>query len=105
MLLFHVRPDKAQDFEAVLARLGDVLDKTPDPLRRQQAASWRVYKSAETPRDSVIYMFFFDPAVSSVDYDPVKVLGEALPADVQALYERLRADVVRVERMGLVKIR
>ena len=105
VLFFHVRPDKVEDFEAVVARLSEVLDKTTDPTRKQQSASWRVYKSAEAPRDSVIYMFFFDPAVFGADYDPVKVLSEALPADVKALYERLRADVVRVERMGLIKVR
>jgi hypothetical protein len=105
VLFFHVHPDKTADFEGVVARLSEVLDKVGESSRKQQAASWRIYKSAEAPRGSVIYMFFFDPAVFGADYDPVKVLSEALPADVKSLYERLRADVVRVERMGLVKMR
>lgn len=104
-LFLHVKPEKTQDFEAVLTRLGEALDAATDPIRKQQAASWRVFKSVETARDVVIYMFFFDPAVFGADYDPVKVLSEASPADVQGLYERLRADVVRVERLGLSKIR
>jgi hypothetical protein len=53
----------------------------------------------------VIYLFFFDPAVSGADYDPVKVLGEDAPSEVGPLYERLRSAIVRVERMGLVKVR
>jgi hypothetical protein len=105
ILFFHVRPDRAQDFESVVARLGEVLTQTTDPVRKQQSAGWRMFKSAEAPRDAVIYVFFFDPAVAGADYDPIKVLSEALPADVQGLYERLRADVVRVERMGLMKLR
>jgi hypothetical protein len=104
-LFFHVKPDRAEDFEAVVATLAGVLDRSVDPIRHQQAANWRVFKSTETPRDAVIYVFFFDPAVLGADYDPVKVLGEALPADLQGLYERLRTDVIRVERMGLAKIR
>lgn len=104
-LFLHVRPEKTQDFEAVLTRLGEALDAATDPVRKQQAASWRVFKSVETSRDAVIYMFFFDPAVFGADYDPVKVLSEAAPADVQGLYERLRADVIRVERLGLSKLR
>lgn len=104
-LFLHVRPEKTQDFEAVLARLGEALDASTDPVRKQQAASWRIFKSVEAPRDIVIYMFFFDPAVFGADYDPVKVLSEAAPTDVQSLYERLRADVVRVERLGLSKLR
>lgn len=104
-LFLHVRPEKTQDFEAILTRLGEALDAATDPIRKQQAASWRVFKSVEAARDVVIYMFFFDPAIFGADYDPVKVLSEASPADVQALYERLRADVVRVERLGLSRLR
>jgi len=104
-IFLHVRPDRTQDFEAVIARLSRALDQTTDPVRKQQAASWRIYKSVETPRESVIYVFFFDPAAFGVDYDPIKILSEALPGEVQGLYERLKADVMRVERMGLAKIR
>jgi hypothetical protein len=105
VLFFHVRPDRAADFEAVVTRLGEALGRAVDPVRRQQAEHWRIYRSAETGRDVVIYLFFFDPAVFGADYDPVRILGEDAPADVAALYERLRADVVRVERMGLTKLR
>jgi hypothetical protein len=105
MLFFYVRPDKAADFEAVVARLGEVLDKTEDPVRKQQAANWRVLRSVEATGDSAIYVFVFVPAVTTADYDPIKVLSEAMPTEVQALYERLRDDVIRVERMGLARVR
>ena len=105
LLVFHVRPDKTADFEAVVVRLLEVLDRATDPLRRAQASSWRIFRSVETPREAVLYVFFFDPAVSGADYDPIRLLGEAAPTEVHALYERLRADVVRVERMGLTKLR
>jgi len=104
-LFFHVKPDRTQDFEAVVSTLADVLGRAADPIRRQQAESWRIFRSTETPKDFVIYVFLFDPAVVGADYDPIKVLGEALPAELQGLYDRLRADVVRVERMGLAKLR
>jgi hypothetical protein len=104
-LFLHVKPDRTEDFEAVIATLAGVLDRETDPIRRQQAASWRIYRSTEAPRDVAIYVFFFDPAVLGADYDPIKVLREAMPADLQSLYDRLRADVVRVERMGLAKMR
>ncbi len=50
-------------------------------------------------------MFVFDPALPGADYDPVKLLGEAVPTEAQGLYERLKASIVRVERMGLAKLR
>ena len=105
VLFFHVRPERAQDFEAIVKRIAESLDRSTDPVRRQQAAHWRIYRSAEAPRDAVIYLFFFDPAVSGADYDPIKVLSEDAPAELSGLFERLRADIVRVERMGLNKLR
>jgi hypothetical protein len=104
-LFFHVKPDRTADFEAVVATLSEVLSKTTDATRRQQADSWRIFKSTEAPRESAIYIFLFDPAVTGADYDPIKILGEAIPAELQGLYDRLRADILRVERMGLRKLR
>jgi hypothetical protein len=105
MLFFYVKPEKTADFEAVVARLSDALDKTEDPIRKQQAAGWRILRSVEATKDAAIYVFVFNPAVAGADYDPVKVLSAGVPADVQALYERLRDATVRVERMGLQTIR
>jgi hypothetical protein len=106
VLFFYVKPDKTSQFEAVVARIDDALSKTTDPSRRQQAASWRVFRSVEPgSRDAVVYLFVFDPAVAGADYDPVKLLSQELPADAQPLYETLKDAVVRVERMGLAKLR
>ena len=105
MLFFYVRPDRTADFESVLPRLNEALDAAQDAVRKQQAAGWRIFKSAEQTRDSVIYVFAFDSAPATADYDPVKLLAEALPGEAQALYEKLKSSIVRVERMGLQKLR
>jgi hypothetical protein len=105
VLFFHVRPERADDFEAIVKRLSEALERSTDPVRRQQATNWRIYKSTETPRDAVIYLFFFDPAISGADYDPIKVLSEDAPTELSALFERLRLAILRVERMGLSKLR
>ena len=105
VLFFHVRPERADDFEAIVKRLGEALERSTDPVRRQQAANWRIYKSTETPRGAVIYLFYFDPAVAGADYDPIRVLSEDAPAELSALFERLRLAILRVERMGLSKLR
>ena len=64
-----------------------------------------MFRSVEPPKDVSLYVFFFDPAVTGADYDPVRVLSEAAPAEAQAYYERLRAAVMKVERMGLTRVR
>ena len=63
VLLFHVRPDRATDFEAVLARLRTVLDSATDPVRRQQAAGWRMFRSSEASSDEVLYVLILNPAI------------------------------------------
>ena len=105
MLFFYVKPDKSAEFEAVVTRLSEALDKTTDPVRKQQAASWRILKSVELQTDSPVYVFVFDPAVAGADYDPVKVLSEGAPPDLQALYGQLKDATIRVERMGLSRLR
>jgi hypothetical protein len=105
MLFFYVRPDRTAEFESVLARLNEALEAAPDSVRKQQAAGWRIFKSVEATRDAAIYVFAFDPAAAGADYDPVKVLAEALPSEAQAFYEKLKSAIIRVERMGLHKLR
>jgi hypothetical protein len=104
VLFFHVKPDKVPEFEAVVARIRHVLDSSTDPARRQQADGWRIYKSVESAVGPM-YVFVFDPAIAAADYDPIKVLGEALPQEVQGLYAQLKDAVVRVERLALTKVR
>ena len=105
LLLFYVRPERTADFEGVVKRMSEVLDKSANPVRRQQASGWRMFRSVEAPKDSVIYVFVLDPAIAGSDYDPVKVLSEELPTEAHALYETIKSATVRIERMGLAKLR
>src|SRR5262245_35715624 len=65
LLFFYVRPDKTADFEAVAARIADVLQRSTDPVRKQQAAGWRLFKSLEPTRDAAVYVVALDPAVAT----------------------------------------
>ena len=103
LLIFHVAVAKTADFDAVAARLTAALKTASTPARQAQAASWRIYKSAEKPGETVPYLFVIDPAVDKASYDPLLLLAELLPAELQPLFDRMKAAVVRVERMGLTK--
>lgn len=100
MLFFHVRADKADAFEAVMRRLAQVLAASDDDVRRRQAEHFRMFRSVEQ-HPNLIYVFVFDPAVPGADYDPVRLLREEVPGEVQALYTDLRDAIIRIERMGL----
>ena len=88
MVLNFVKPDKTADFEAVIAKLKEALQKSPKPERKQQAASWKVFKAVEPgPAGSALYVFIVDPPVKGADYTVSTILAEAFPQEVQTLYK------------------
>ena len=105
LIFYYVKPGKAADFEAILERVKEALNKAPSPMLKQQALSWRIYKSAEAVADAAVFVFAFDPAITTANYDPLLALNETLPAEVQPLFDRIKDAVIKIERMGLTKIR
>lgn len=105
MIFNMIRAESTADFEMVLGRLREALHKSENPARKQQAASWKVYKSTDpSPDGSVMYIFMFDETVKGVDYDPVKILSEAFPTEVNALYEKLKAAYVSLNKSSMTKV-
>ena len=88
-MLNFIKPDKTADFEAVIAKLREALQKSPKPERQQQAVGWKVFKSPEPgAAGTVLYVFVMDPAVKGVDYTISTILAEAFPAEALALYKQ-----------------
>jgi hypothetical protein len=89
LVLNFIKPDKTADFEAVMTKLKEALQKSAKPERKQQAASWKVFKSPEPAQGgNVLYVFMIDPSVKGADYTVSTILAEAFPADVQALFKQ-----------------
>ena len=89
MVLNFIKPDKTADFEAVMAKLKEALAKSAKPERKQQAASWKVFKSPDPAAGgNVLYVFIIDPSVKGADYTVSNILAEAFPTEVQALYKQ-----------------
>lgn len=90
MVLNFIKPDKTADFEAVMGKLKEALQKSEKPERKQQAASWKVFKSPDPAAGgNVLYVFIIDPAVKGADYTVSTILAEAFPPDqVQELYKQ-----------------
>src|SRR5439155_9337440 len=67
MVLNFIKPDKTADFEAVMVKLKEALQKKPE--RQAQAASWKVFKSPDPAAGgNVLYVFVIDPSVKDADY-------------------------------------
>lgn len=93
MVFYQIKPGSTAAFEEVMAKVREALAKSADPVRKQQAQSWRLFKADEPMTGNVLYVFFMDPAVKGADYDFVKMLGEGFKEDpklVQDLYDKLK---------------
>src|SRR2546430_1381743 len=89
MVLNFIKPDKTADFEAVMAKLKEALQKSDKPERKQQAAGWKIFKSPEPAQNgNVLYVFVIDPAVKGADYTVSTALAEVFPQEVQTLYKQ-----------------
>ena len=89
MVLNFIKPDKTADFEAVVGKLKEALNKSEKPERKQQAASWKVFKSPEPAGANVLYVFVIDPAVKDADYTVSNILAEAFPpAELNTIYKQ-----------------
>jgi len=82
VVLNFIKADKTADFEAVVAKLKEALQTSPNATRKEQAASWRVYKSPDPgPAGSVLYVFIIDPVVKGADYAVATILAEGFSGD------------------------
>ena len=89
MVLNFIKPDKTADFEAVMVKLKEALQMSKEPGRKEQAASWKVFKSPEPAGANVLYVFVIDPAVKDADYTVSNILAEVFPpAELNTIYKQ-----------------
>ena len=79
MVFNQILSDRTSDFEMVMGRLREALYKSEDPVRKQQAAGWKVFRSEAPQNGNVLYVFMMDPVVKGADYTVSKILTEAFP--------------------------
>jgi hypothetical protein len=90
MVLNFIKPDQTAAFEAVMTKLKEALAKSEKPERKEQAKSWKVFKSPDPAAGgNVLYVFLIDPSVKDADYTVSNILAEAFPpAEVNELYKQ-----------------
>jgi len=88
MILNFIKPDKTADFEAVMAKLKEALSKSEKPERKQQAAGWKIFHSADKAGANDLYVFVIDPVVKGADYQVSNIIAEAFPAEANDLLKK-----------------
>ena len=101
MILNFVKPDKTADFEKVIAKLKEALQKSGKRERKQQAQGWKIFKSPEPATGgNVLYIFVMYPSVKNADYSVANLLGEALPFyEVNELFKEYAGAYAQVQNI------
>src|SRR5262245_49220285 len=90
-----VKADKTADFEVVLGKLKEALQKSDKEIRRKQAAGWKAFKSTTPgPNGSVIYMMWIDPVVKGEEYAMSRLIFEVFPTESQEIFAKYKDALV-----------
>jgi hypothetical protein len=88
LILYTIKADKTADFESVMSKAKEALGKSAKPERKQQAATWKVFKAAEPGTNgNVTYVMVMDPSIKDADYNVINIMNEVFPTEIQALYK------------------
>jgi hypothetical protein len=85
-----IKPDKTADFDHVLGRLKEALQKSEKPERKQQAAGWKIFKATQQVQGNAAYIFVIDPVVPNTEYDISRLINEVFPTEVQELFAKYK---------------
>lgn len=85
-----IKPDKTADFELVLSRLKEALQKSENPRRKEQAAGWKVFKSTQLAQGNAVYVMRIDPVIKGEEYDITRLIAEVFPVEVQDLFAKYK---------------
>lgn len=104
LVLHFIKPDKTADFEMVLGKLQEALQKSEKPERKQQAQSWKVFKSPDPAGQAVLYVFVINPSVKGADYQVSNIIAEAFPpAEANEILKKY-ADCYTPQAMNIVNL-
>ena len=74
---FAINPDKTADYEQVLAKLKESLQKITRPEAKQQLAGWKVIKNSAAQQDGTILYIHVIDVVKNADYSINNIVYEA----------------------------
>lgn len=85
-----IKPDKTSDFESVFAKYRESLGKSENPVRKQQLAGIRFYKSTQQANGNVVYIVYVDAPVAGEEYDITRIILEGFPNEVQEYFAKYK---------------
>ena len=86
IILIYVQPDKTAQFEGAMQKVKEGLQKSEKPERKEQAASWKLFK-AGSGNAGQVYVMVISPSVKNVDYAIGAILAETQPQEARAIFD------------------
>lgn len=91
VLLVQIKAGQEAAYENLISRLKESLMKNEKPERKQMAAGWKVYKSADGMSGNTLYVHIVDPVAPGQNYlETYKLINETFPQEVQDLYAKTK---------------
>lgn len=105
-LIFNIiKPDQTAAYEAAIKKLQESFAKIEDPIKKQMAAGWTIYKQVEPGQNgSVIYVSIINPVIKDADYSVMKIIADVFPVEAQEIYKSYSAAFVSLGKSNLVKV-
>lgn len=90
VLLNYIQTDKAADFEMVMGKVKEALQKSTKDERKKQAEGWKVFKSPDpSGMDGItVYVTVIDPVLKGADYRVATALQEGFPQEYLDIYKK-----------------
>lgn len=86
VIILLIKPEKATDFETVIARYKDAFAKSDSAKRKEQLAGLKIFKSPAAMGGNTAFIFSVDPIVKGEEYDITRIIHEVFPSESTAMF-------------------
>jgi hypothetical protein len=90
MLLVQIKPDKTAEYEGLITKLKETLQKSEKPERKAMATGWKVYKAAEAMGGNTLYVHIIEPAAPADYANAFRIISEVYPTEVGDIYNKVK---------------
>lgn len=104
IILVLIKPDKATDFETVIAKYKEALGKSDNAKRKEQLAGLTVLKATAPIGGNAAYVFRVDPVIKGEEYDITRVIHEVFPSESTDMFNKYKEAFAGRQIIPLAKL-
>ena len=90
VVIVLIKPDKAADFETVLAKYREAFAKNDKAARKEQLAGMKFFKSPTAMGGNTAYILSVDPVVKGEEYDITRIIHEVFPSESTDMFNKYK---------------